>query len=222
MKWYGLFNNSLTLILHKKLNLIKKQKSNAILLNSKINLNFYKTILYVPNLWDILIFTKSNNYSFIYFYFYSKFYFFFITLSRYFLILKYDYQSKSILCRFLYNNNYFKIIFNYFKIIFFTFSKIFFKKLKFKGKGYYIFKNYRNTIALQFGYSHLLYVYSFFINIKFLSKTSVFMFGLNINNILKQSYLFFNLKPINVFTGKGIRFSRQILYRKTGKISSYR
>jgi len=39
---------------------------------------------------------------------------------------------------------------------------------------------------------------------------------------LQKTKMFYNIKKINIFTGKGIRFSRQILYRKTGKISSYR
>jgi hypothetical protein len=29
-------------------------------------------------------------------------------------------------------------------------------------------------------------------------------------------------RPINIFTGKGIRFTKQIIYKKTGKVSSYR
>ena len=61
-------------------------------------------------------------------------------------------------------------------------------KLKFKGKGYYIYKNVRNTIAPQFGYSHRLYIYSFFISVKFLSKTSVLLFGFAKNDLLTVGY----------------------------------
>jgi ribosomal protein L6P/L9E len=111
---------------------------------------------------------------------------------------------------------------NFFKSIFFSFSKIFFKKLKFKGKGFYIYKNTRNTTALQFGYSHLIYLYSFFINVKFLTKTTIFIFGINRFDLILSSNNLYNIKKINIFTGKGIRFSRQFVYRKTGKVSSYR
>ena len=97
-----------------------------------------------------------------------------------------------------------------------------FNKLKFKGKGYYIYKNNRNTIALQFGYSHLLYLYSFFISIKFITKTTLLFFGVNYSQLLNISNNLYSIKKINIFTGKGIRFARQIIYRKTGKISSYR
>lgn len=129
---------------------------------------------------------------------------------------------KSIIIKFIFKNNFFNLFFNYFKIIFFSFSKIFFRKIKFKGKGYYIYKNNRNTIALQFGYSHLLYLYSFFINVKFITKTSILLFGINLKDLEKKTNELVNIKKINIFTSKGIRFAKQIIYKKTGKVSSYR
>jgi ribosomal protein L6P/L9E len=99
---------------------------------------------------------------------------------------------------------------------------IFFKKIKFKGKGYYIYKNKRNTVALQFGYSHIKRLFFFFISLKFLSKTSILFFGLNQNSVFLASKKLFSVRPLNIFTGKGMRFTRQIVYRKTGKVSSYR
>jgi hypothetical protein len=48
------------------------------------------------------------------------------------------------------------------------------------------------------------------------------MFGINNLNLYKAAYGFFKLRPINIFTGKGIRFAKQIIYRKPGKMSSYR
>lgn len=107
-------------------------------------------------------------------------------------------------------------------MIFYSFSKIFFRKLKFRGKGYYIYKNNRNTIAMQFGYSHRVRLYSFFIIVKFITKTSILLFGINKLNIYKKSYELFNFKPMNIFTGRGMRFTRQIVYKKIGKVSSYR
>nr|AEV66652.1 hypothetical protein [Oxytricha trifallax] len=48
------------------------------------------------------------------------------------------------------------------------------------------------------------------------------VFGLNPNMISKTAHRFKNTRPINIFTGKGVRFTRQIIYRKTGKVSNYR
>ena len=63
--------------------------------------------------------------------------------------------------------------------IFRKFHKPFFLKIKFKGKGYYVYKNQRNTIAPQFNYAHRVYVYSFTNSVKFLSKTKILLFGLS-------------------------------------------
>lgn len=223
MKWYG-SNNFIksNYIPNKKKYLKKKSKFNKLQLINNIKLNSYFVTFYLPSNWDFLLLKKISKKDIFYFYIYSVNYFFILPIIKKFLILKYDVQLNCLILKFLFNNNFNGIFWNFFKLIFYSFSKIFFKKLKFKGKGYYIYKNSRNTIALQFGYSHLLYLYSFFITVKFLTKTTILMFGINTKDLIKGSKNLYNVKPINIFTGKGIRFSRQIIYKKTGKVSSYR
>jgi ribosomal protein L6P/L9E len=104
----------------------------------------------------------------------------------------------------------------------YLFSSFIFNKLKFKGKGYYIYKNIRNTIAPQFGYYHRIYIYSYFNKVRFLSKTKVLLFGLTKEDVLHSSYGIKKKRPVNIFTGRGVRFAHQIIYKKTGKVSSYR
>lgn len=181
----------------------------------------FKILLYLPFNWSFILLQKKNL-NMLTLYVYNNNYYFILPFFKKFLLFKYDKWTNTIFFNFFFKNNFYYLFWNFFKIIFFSFSKIFFKKLKFKGKGYYIYKNIRNTIALQFGYSHMLYLYSFFVNVKFLTKTTILMFGINYNNILDKTYSLFNIKKINIFTGKGIRFSKQIIYKKTGKISSYR
>lgn len=101
-------------------------------------------------------------------------------------------------------------------------NSFFFNKLKFKGKGYYIYKNLRNTIAPQFGYYHRIYIYSFFNRVKFLSKTKLLIFGMNKSDVITISSTIKDKRKINIFTSRGVRFARQIIYKKTGKVSSYR
>jgi len=219
MKWYGNYNyntvKSKLKISRKKRFIIKKYNPLSY---------FYKTILYLPNEWNLLILKKKNftPNRLLLMYLYSDFYFFFLPIFNRFTLISYDKYLKSIIIKFIFKNNFFNLFFNYFKIIFFSFSKIFFRKIKFKGKGYYIYKNNRNTIALQFGYSHLLYLYSFFINVKFITKTSILLFGINLKDLEKKTNELVNIKKINIFTSKGIRFAKQIIYKKTGKVSSYR
>lgn len=223
MKWYGYTNCSLKyLIINNKLRFQKIFNRAALPLKNKINLNFYKINFFLPTDWSFLILKKNNFLNLYCCYLYSRVYFYLLPVLTNFLTLKYDQKINYISLQYYFKNNFYNLFWIYFKTIFYSFSKIFFKKLKFKGKGYYIYKNNRNTIALQFGYSHRVYLYSFFIMVKFITKTIILMFGINNFNIINRSRGLFKLKPINVFTGRGIRFTRQIVYRKVGKISSYR
>lgn len=223
MKWYGYSNlNSLNFKKKNKINFKKKLSKNSLLLTKKINNNLNHLNLFIPFGWNFVIFKKSFFKDLIYLYIFNDTYFFLLPIAKKFLLLNYNYNLNFINFKFIFLNNFYSLFLNFYKNIFFSFSKLFFIKIKFKGKGYYIYKNNRNTIALQFGYSHLYYLYSFFITVKFLTKTNILMFGINKNDIISSANSLYRVKPINIFTGKGIRFSRQIIYRKTGKISSYR
>lgn len=101
-------------------------------------------------------------------------------------------------------------------------NSYYFNKIKFRGKGYYIYKGVRSTITPQFGYAHRIYVYSFFNKVKFLGKTKVLVFGFSKHDVITTLFNIKSKRPINIFTGRGVRFSREIIYKKTGKVSSYR
>lgn len=106
--------------------------------------------------------------------------------------------------------------------LFVSFLKPFLVKLKFKGKGYYVFKGSRQTITPQFGFAHRRYFYAPSLRVKFLSKTKIVLFGFSKQDLFHTAYAFQTYKPINVFTGRGVRFAKQVIYRKTGKVSLYR
>lgn len=223
MKWYGKnYQKTSNFVINSAKYRKNKIKKNALFFRKKfINTNF-KLYLYIPSIWDFLIFkTLAISCKKIIF-FYSNFYFFYLPIFSNHIITHYSTFSNVFTFTLFFKNNFINLFWNNLKIIFYSFSKIFFKKLKFKGKGYYIYKNKRNVIALQFGYSHVKRLFLFYTYVKFLSKTSIIIFGLNTKNITKTSLILFNIRPINIFTGKGVRFTRQIIYRKTGKISSYR
>ena len=106
----------------------------------------------------------------------------------------------------------------------FIFNSIFFNKIKFKGKGFRVrFKKNQRILKFTFGHSHINYV---FINN---SKTRVKRLGkykyvLKSKNDLKMN-LFLkkicNIKPINIYTKRGIRLGKQIIYKRKGKKSTY-
>lgn len=101
--------------------------------------------------------------------------------------IKFDIITNQIIITHHFINNftllYYKLLNSFYKIL----IKPIFNKIKFKGKGYYIYKNYRNTITPQFGYSHRLYLYAYHTHVKFLTKTSLLIFGLNTHFSMKTS-----------------------------------
>ena len=176
----------------------------------------------LPNWNYSLVVPKEGNSQLKILYFYTSSYFFNLPLPVKFLDFKFDKGSRSFLFTARLSSNFLKPYLNLTRLLFHVFYKPLFIKLKFKGKGYYIFKNQRNTITPQFGFSHRIYVYSYSVVVNFLTKTKVFLFGLSKRDLLTSSYSIKAMRPINIFTGRGVRFSKQLVYKKTGKVSSYR
>lgn len=174
----------------------------------------------IPKTWKYILFATLNSDKVIYIY--SDVYYFFISLPKTYYKFWLDTNIDTFSISTIYSDVYMTTYWTNLRKIFNSFNKPFFLKIKFKGKGYYIFKNFKQTITPQFGHSHRLYVYSYYVSVKFLSKTHIFLFGLNYRDIILNGRSIKLMRPINIFTGRGVRFSRQIIYRKLGKVSSYR
>jgi len=223
--WYG-FKNP---ILLKKNFLQKKTRNNRRLnlTNFQVerpqNLYYFYKILTFPTFWKFLVLKPLlvTNHYLVCLLLHSTYYLKFVLPTKP-LSLHLDRHTSSVLFTFNCDVDRIKLFYQKLTQLIRLFYLPFFLKLKFKGKGYYVYKNKRNTITPQFGFSHRNYVYSSSLNVKFLSKTKVFLFGLSKIDALRVAYTFKRLKPINIFTGRGVRFSKQLIYRKTGKISSYR
>jgi len=163
MLWYGSNTNFSKLSVsgtNRSQLFFKKKKKNSIHFFRKNIYALSSFFLYIPTLWNFSVFKKINLKNF-YIFFYSKTYFFFLPVNNALLSFKINKNSSCINFFFFYKPAFFLTFFTYFKKIFYAFSKIFFKKLKFRGKGYYIYKNKRNTIALRFGYSHIRRLFFF-------------------------------------------------------------
>lgn len=225
MLWYGKNNLTNFKKLYKK-QIYRCNLSTKILsfnVTRYGSLSYTQVFLYVPYNWDLIILnSKQSLYNTKILYLFSMIYFFKILLPKSYLNLYYDRQSATLSITNSFTPNFYKMYFKQITSIFHSFSKIFFNKLKFKGKGYYIYKNTRNTITPQFGHSHRIYIYSFFLTVKFLTKTTVFLFGSSKKDVLTTSFAIQRSKFINIFTGRGVRFAKQIIYKKTGKVSSYK
>lgn len=108
-------------------------------------------------------------------------------------------------------NNILKVSYNYI-----------FLKLKYKGKNYRWHRK-KKGLVLRFGHSHL--IYSKKPNSVFLKKKGrmkILFFGTNVELIYFFLRNLIKWKPSNVYTGRGLRLSRQRLLKKSGKISAYR
>jgi hypothetical protein len=176
---------------------------------------------YIPSVWKTLLVTnilKKKQYL----YLYSNIYFFKLPLPSLKKCINFDPNCNVFKLGTIYPNIYIRTFFKNSSNSISALSLPLFKKIKFKGKGYYIYKNYRNTVTPQFGHSHRIYVYSFFTPVKFLTKSSILIFGINKSSTFKSAQKIKSLRPINIFTGRGVRFSKQLIYKKAGKVSSYR
>lgn len=200
---------------------LRRRKRSGVLQTPKHRLHDATFAFYVPGNWSILLFKSrggvrqevkllSQTY---YFHLWPPF-----NIPFFYL----DLNTSTLSFTSIYVNSFYRTYWQELRTLFESFSKPFFKKLKFKGKGYYIYKNRRNTITPQFGYAHRLYVYSFFASVRFLSKTSIIVFGLLKADVNLTSLRIKRMRVINIFTGRGVRFARQVIYKKVGKVSSYR
>lgn len=90
-----------------------------------------------------------------------------------------------------------------------------FTKIKFSGKGYKIKKNSKQSLILLFNRSHTTILWWKNTFIKKIKKYKLYIKYNNTNKTIIQTLLC--IRPINIFTKKGLRTSRQILFKKKGK-----
>lgn len=200
---------------------LRRRKRSGIFKKPKHRLHDAMFAFYVPGNWNILLFrTRVGSRQKVKLL--SKTYYFHLWPPFNIPFFYLDINTSTLSFTSIYVNSFYRTYWQELLTLFESFSKPFFKKLKFKGKGYYIYKNLRNTITPQFGYAHRLYVYSFFTSVRFLSKTSIIVFGLLKADVTLTALRIKRMRVINIFTGRGVRFSRQVIYKKVGKVSSYR
>lgn len=97
-----------------------------------------------------------------------------------------------------------------------------FLKLRYKGKNHRWHRR-KKGLVLRFGHSHLISLKkptSVFLKKK--GRMKILFFGTNIELLYFFLRNIVNWKPANVYTGRGLRISRQKILRKSGKVSIYR
>ena len=184
-------------MLYKK-NFISYRKRSGPL--PRVHLHPIKYVFFFPSNWNLYMVNRCGNHTV--FYLASAVYKFnfFLNPSSYSLT---NFSRGLVELTFTRFNCYLFVFLSNVRQLMLLLSVPFFKKLKFRGKGYYIYKNRRNTITPQFGYAHRIYVYSYFNIVRFLSKIKVFIFGLLKADVILASSEIRSKRPINIFTGRG-------------------
>lgn len=134
----------------------------------------------------------------------------------------FDHENKSIISvGDIINYKWNKII-NTLNHKMFTFENMFFEKITFKGKGFkLISKKKTNFLHFFFGHSHIKVIFLKKARMKRLSKYKYY-FKSKLDQKLKQSArLISNIRPLNIFTKRGLRRNRQVVFKRKGKKSTY-
>jgi ribosomal protein L6P/L9E len=103
----------------------------------------------------------------------------------------------------------------------FKISYFFFKKIKFTGKGYRIKKSFKKSFKFFFGYSHNVYIVYGGLVIKKISKYKILLLSNNKKKINKINKIIINIKKINIYTKRGLRGMQQLIFKRSGKKSTY-
>jgi ribosomal protein L6P/L9E len=168
---------------------------NILIVENKKNKNDLTIILY-NKMYTIYMLNKNKNIK--------------IDLETYCIKIKTKHNHE--------NNINFKQINKFLK----TFEFYFFLKIKFKGKGFKIkFNKKLKIIKFYFGRSHITFFKLKKIKLKKVTKYKFVLKSLNFNKLKKKSTEITWIKPVNVYTLRGIRISKQLISKRKGKKSSY-
>jgi hypothetical protein len=173
---------------------------------------FLKVSLFIPKNINILIINNIYNKRGVVLY-NNKNYIFIATN-----LIKVYSQSNMLLINSLYYTNYT----NYNNLIVpletyvYLWDLFFLKKIKFKGKSYKIWKN-KNMLFLIFNHSHITWCIFFNLLFKKLHKQKFIFISKNCLLLTNTLNKIRQIRPINLFTRRGLRLSKQRILKKTGK-----
>lgn len=104
----------------------------------------------------------------------------------------------------------------------YVFNRFWYTKISFKGKGFKIKKRRRTkSIKFFFYHSHVNTIIFKEAKLKQKKKNKFLIKTWNFWNLKKTMEKVINIRGLNVFTKRGLRVNRQVVYKKTGKKSNY-
>lgn len=105
---------------------------------------------------------------------------------------------------------------NFLNLFLFSWDNFFFSKVYFLGKGFKL-KKISNNIYFNFNYSHINFLISNKTIIKKVQKNKLLIFGKNASILKSISNNIVSIKRLNSYTKRGLRKTKQIVYKKRNK-----
>ena len=175
----------------------------------------YKMSIILPPRNHLIIVKKNNNILCI---IYNEFFYYKLGIDSFLYSMYYNKFINS-LTFFSKENAQFNDIFKKnLETLLFSLNFYFIAKFKFKGKGYRIFRRKDNKfIKFFFGHSHMRFIKFRFAHLLKPHKYKFLIFSNSISKIKKTIILVNSVKPLNLYTKRGIGFTRQIIYKRKGK-----
>lgn len=131
-------------------------------------------------------------------------------------------QMKTIIQKSWKMSNVRTAIYNSFFKFWKQFVVVTYAKIRYKGKGYKLYLKKEQRIFFQFGLSHKWYVADIFTHFFFLMKGKLLFLSSNKKRLFDFLFKLIRSRYLNIFTARGLRLSRQTVFKKVGKVSAYR
>jgi ribosomal protein L6P/L9E len=182
-------------------------------------MNFSKVFICLPPNLNITMIKRKLS---ITLYIYNKTYFYKISETEGTQNIFLDKETNTISFVTLKKNPYTKLYVSLLHNFLFSLNYYFFTKIKFTGKGYRIaFRKKKKIINFYFGHSHNTIVVFRSVLLKKPHKYKFLIFSNSKRKLNFLNEMILNIKPINIFTKRGLRNSRQTIFKRTGKKAGY-
>ena len=182
-------------------------------------MNFSKVFICLPPNINVTMLEKKTSTTL---YIYNKTCFYKISTSEGTQQIFLDKETNTISFLTFKKNPYTKLYTNLLHNFLFSLNYYFFTKIKFTGKGYRMaFRRKKKIIHFYFGHSHNTIILFRTVLLKKPHKYKFLIFTNSKKKIALLNKMILNIKPINIFTKRGLRNSRQIIFKRTGKKAGY-
>jgi hypothetical protein len=175
----------------------------------------------IPNNKNLLILKNKNRFLFIWI---NDVYSFRLptTKKKQYVYLSDTLKGFSVLS-YHHTSHWSKLFYYNYKLFLDSIYKLSFSFMTFIGKGYKAFIKRKGLIMkFNLGYSHTVYLYTNKVQMTRLSRLKYFLLGVTSYDVRRMFKKIISWKSLNIFTTRGIRVSKQLIYKKRGKISAYR